>query len=619
MDLKKLPEALCRIHSMIRRLLGLPDRQQPSQKREIQSDNMPPDEKSRMEEYEDNNEPAPDAVPVTDVNPADDDIINVTPSVPKPPIEIPGTRGKKKSNGPRGKNISPESQPELICKEVRSDNQWEILIVLPQDQTAKLLQGESELLPNNNSSEYVLSKLTEEVTVEWTENSKHEIIKLFDEKRPLIFQVRKNWKGTGRQVKHVSNGCYMVFAPYKWTRKGDAPIDLSNCSDDTFSAHYFSYDSNRIPDGFDECSSFFLQKRFSLDGKILEDDSDMGGLFVGEELKLVDIERWQDILWVRVGEEGEGKKWGENFNPDETNLKDVLENRNGWFYIRVYYDGKMTEGLADSFDFRRLTELENILVNDKPYSSMSIIAPASDGHTKATIRFSGKIKVKSGNSHSFVDSNNTAVVAPNPDADKTQWILIGDNGQATVNVHLPRIWWCWKDTDDEKRKWQDTAFEMSRDKFRSNKSTRIIIRLPVIVSEIKVGFDAFSQYEGARRYRARRNNGDGTMLAEFELRDFCDHREISEHSLTGTALRVQCGGTDFSIINIIADVPLDEPIPVYPLLQILRPATKNKRFSHAELDVVGLIPAEIKYHRISIDCRRKSKYSANIEKLNNLR
>ncbi len=246
------------------------------------------------------------------------------------PAETPQIRSGARSQGKRvvrqPKVATPEAKPELICQEVRSHNHWQIFLTLPQDQKASVSQGETGLSPNNDGK-YPLLNFSKTLTVNVTENAQNETIKLTDGKSLLIFKLRKNWKGCGRKVRHVSNGYYVVFAPRTWYRKGEAPVEPSGSADSEFSAHYFFSDGNGEPDGFDECSSFFQQRRFSLEGETVVDDSDMGDLFVGTPPELIDAtgNNWHGISWIRVGEEGSGK-WSENFKPTEKNLATVLGN-----------------------------------------------------------------------------------------------------------------------------------------------------------------------------------------------------------------------------------------------------------------------------------------------------
>ncbi len=544
------------------------------------------------------------------------------------PPNRPGERGKPtptpppdQPNPPPKKKPSPREKPELICRDAH--NQWQILLVLPHDKTANVSQGQSQL-SQNVEGEYLLENFTE--GVRWQDNDKDGAIELFNGTAPLIFKLRKHWRGDGRQVKQVSNGYYLVVAPHDWQRKGNPPIEPTGCTDAKFLVHYFFSDGNNQLDGFFECDSFSSQKRFSLNGKTVVDDSDQGDLFVGESLELTDINNWQDVSWVRVGQEG-GGSWNENFKPTELIKKPltaILADREGWFYIRVYdKDVKMIDGFA----FRRLVTLKEILVNGTPYSPENIIVPDTTGHTKTIIQFVGDIEVKIDNPD-ISKHDDAMLIAADIDADKTHWTLSGaNNGQTDIVIRLPRVWWRMDNINNESGQWRDTPFVMSRAEFYENRNELIVVRLPSAARKISMGFDSFNQYDGAREYLAKRNNNGETKQAEIPLRDFSNHIRIAEHSSEESVLRMQCGEAVFSVVCILPDAPPKpepdlpppgEPLPTVPVLfraELIRPITKNKRFSYAELEAAGLTIAEAKRLRVIMDCRRRTKYHGNVEVL----
>ncbi len=537
---------------------------------------------------------------------------------PKQPQARSGRRGKSRSvKSSSQERAAPETRPKIICRELRGLNQWCIFLDIQNLQSVDVSQGETKL-SSGSHGEYQLPNFTEDVN--WVSDDKDGIIKLFDDADPLIFKLRKNWQGVGHQVRHLSRGCYVVFAPREWSRKQSPPVEASTCADDKFMAHYFFCDGASEADGFDECPPFFEQTRFSLAGEEIADDSDQDDLFIGTAPELNDSDNWSGISWIRVGEEG-GGKWSENFKPTEKNLATVLENREGWFYVRVYdEDVKMIDG----FDFRRLVKLTGILIDGKAHSANDVIAPAAGGHKESRIQFTGEIQAKG---DVAVDDNNVAMIAANADADQTQWSIIGDNGQAQVSIHLQRIWWRMNNTDDKgddkADEWKDRAFRLSRDDFYVARNAEMTVRLPVSARPIWVGFGAFDPANGARQYQTKIDRAGNVAQTTFKLRDFSDHPEISKPSITGSALRLQCDEAECTLIRVLADPeprqvaviqsPLDTSHP--PQQGVFRPNTKNKRFSYAEIDAVGLTPAEAKKRKIAVDHRRKTTRRANIETL----
>ena len=196
---------------------------------------------------------------------------------PKPPPDSGGRRGRPISvKSSSQERAAPESRPKIICRELR--NQWCIFLDIQNLQSVDVSQGETKLSPDSHG-EYQLPNFTDAVNC--VSDDKDGIIKLSDDADPLIFKLRKNWQGVGHQVRHLSRGYYVVFAPREWSRKQSPPVEASACADHSFVAHYFFCDGASESDGFDECPPFFKQTRFSLAGEKIADDSDQGDLFIG--------------------------------------------------------------------------------------------------------------------------------------------------------------------------------------------------------------------------------------------------------------------------------------------------------------------------------------------------
>ncbi|MGR3914292.1 MAG: hypothetical protein OD918_07180 [Gammaproteobacteria bacterium] len=512
---------------------------------------------------------------------------------------------------PDGQILPPETKPELICRETRAPQRWQIFLVLPAVHNAVVFQGEKKLT-SNADGEYPLSDFTTPVKVTAAESGQVETIELFDGAHSLIFKLRKDWKGDGRRSKMFPIGCYMAFAPRDWRRDGHVPVAPSECTDNNFSAHYVFADGEEDAGGFN--GHPFVYAHFSLDGTVVVDDadnSDYGNLFVGKHLELagIDDDQWQGVSWVRVGEEG-GGRWGENFKPTKNCLSKVLNGREGWFYLRVYDDAV---DLLDSFAFRRLAGLEKISVDGDAYSPENIIAPTDNGHAETAIQFVG-VRAESASSH-ITMAHGTARIAAHPNADDTQWKLIGRNGQAPARICLPRIWWCLCN-NGEMGEWCATALQMTRDEFRKERGSTMLVRLPATAGKIYAGF---SRYDGARSYSAE--NNDGAKQAKFQLRNFCNHREIAEKSVTESALRIWCGDATCDLIQIRADALATKPVKVpkpgpKPLrMGVFRPAAKNKRFSRLEIKEAGVSPDAEKNLRIAIDTRRKTMHNEHMAAL----
>ncbi len=434
---------------------------------------------------------------------------------------------------------------------------------------------------------------------------------------PLVFKLGKNWNGNGRHVPRISSGHYLVFTPRDWRRINEASVSESACTDRDFLAHYFYSDGTGTTDGFKECDSFIKRERFSLDGTTVADDANMGELYVGDVPKLGDSENWAGVSWIRVGKEGDDK-WAENFKPNESTLANVLQGREGWFFIRIYDDDVK---LIHSMDFRYLAGLEKILVNGEPHHSDNIITPKDNGYTGTVIQFVGEIKAESENKDIAINKDNIATIDPLPNLDKTQWTLIGRNEQVTIIIHLPRIWWQLVNSDTISAEWKDTPFEMSQGVFIANQYDVMIVRLPPAQRGMRVSFGGFHQHEGVRKYDKDRKTNE----SKFVLHDFCAHREIMETSSEESNLSIQCGSVNFPIVRILANKPAQPPEHKPPANNIryskkgfAYPATGNKRFSRAECDKAGLTDDDVKRLKISIDSRRGTKHDYNVSLLRNL-
>ena len=466
------------------------------------------------------------------------------------------------------------------------------------------------------------------MTIQWA-SGEQESIKLSNSDSPLIFKTRKNWTGVGRQVKHISNGLYVVIAPKEWVRQGNPPVAPSQSTDANFSTHYFI--SDRI-DGFDECGSFFAKQRFSLYGKKVEDDSDMGQLFTGDTLELKDTEDWRNISYIRVGEEG-GQGWGKNVEVKESMPKEVeniLEKAEGWFYIRIYDESVK---LIDSFDFRRIIGLEAILRDGEEHSAQTIMIPNETGYESVVVQFTGEnISVereeKGDKSYSKID-NNTTELESYADGDRTHWRI---NEKTRITIQMPRIWWRMDEEGEEPTEWQDIPLEMCRKEFSKRRNASLIIRLPLAVQKVCAGFGAFDSEESV--WINEISNEGETKLAKVSLRTFSFHDQITQSLSAHAYLRIQYKleeeSVELPIIRVLADKtppvqdnpptpPVqDNPLTPLPPQSIYRP-DKNKRFSEGELHQAGFSNTDDIQLRIACDRRRRTIHPHNIKKLRKLK
>ena len=338
------------------------------------------------------------------------------------PRNIRGRRAAPASppNEPSGGRRTFKPKPELICRRSPSSWQWDmILSVPPECNVPRVRHGDNELTAEN--SEYRLPSLSGSLAIEYDNSASDEISLVGD--APLIFKLRNEWQGDGRRIGGITRGHFVVVAPCKWTRTGNAPVSPESCTDTDYTAHFFFIDQDDQTGGFEEYPLSLTRSEFVLEGERIHDDSEDGDLFVGDAPALKQAE---GIVWARVGGEATNAWPGENFNPADRTLGDVLDKRQGRFYVRVYDE---SVSLVDSGEFRYCADLREIRVNGSSYSQDVLLAPTSDGHSEATLQFIDtqevaiQPKLKMDNSHVDVESDGTASLAPHPECDETTWLM----------------------------------------------------------------------------------------------------------------------------------------------------------------------------------------------------
>ena len=548
-----------------------------------------------------------------------------------------GTDSPKQHGGRRGKHpkkpVSPRKngsasftpRPELVCRNRPEEWRREIVLSVPEECNVGEVRHNGTVLSADNG-EYLLPSFYGKVTVDRTDGEPYEF-PLFsgDARAPLIFKFSNNWKGRGRSIGGVTRGHFILVAPREWTRTGDVPVEPEECVDSRFLAHrflahFFSTDQNTDEfGGFAECNVGLTRAGFELCGERLFDDSEQGELFVGAPPVL---KPRPGIVWARVGEEGQSGGWsGENFKPANKSLENVLNGRQGRFYVRVY-DGKRS--LADSGEFRYCKDLREIRVNGEPYSRDMLLAPSAGGHSSVRLQFVGANGVgirpdpqQPDNPHAVVGSDGVVTIAPHPEGnEKTTWSLNSSTGGADVVIGLPRIWWRLEHSETQPRAWRDTPLVMTREEFCDHAGAGVVgrLRLPSHIRSFRIGF---GEYLG-RNLRV----ADG-----LPFKDFVDDEEIDSPLSEDALLRVQFDEkTTLPLIRITADPapPPDPPPPGSQLYaQVKRKRTGDLRtgkgFSRGELQGADMTAAEAKRLHIRIDRRRKSVRQINIGKLNTIK
>ena len=467
----------------------------------------------------------------------------------KGPSQIGGRRTGPPTSSKSRPRRQPTSRPELICR--KYDSQWEVVI------SANVECQIKEVRHNGGSSdmkdgEYRLRSFAGSLSVAY-KDGKHIEFPLFDEK-PLIFKLRADWKGDGRQVNSLTNGHFIVIAPSDWMRTGHVSVAPDGCTDIGFSAHYFYRTRNESTGdvgGFDEYDLPLTAPQANLEGETVFDDSEKGQLFGGNAPpSLISA---PGVAWVRVGEEGHNGWTGENFKPAEQTLAEVLGRRQGRFFVRVY-DEELK--LLDRCEFRYLRNLKEIQVNDKPYTEHTILAPSPTGHLPAEVRF---ISTDGASIHPILPpkvahaklERGNLIVEPHPIGDDISFELESDAGRVDIVLHLPRIWWQMKQDASEPDVWCDTPLTMTRQEFReyADMDATMRLRFPRRIKSVRAGFDG----ELDRVYGLEKDEMTDVSLLVIPLADFADYSQIDQRLNEDALFNVECHEITLMLIRVYRD------------------------------------------------------------------
>ncbi len=450
-----------------------------------------------------------------------------TPSPPSPPKGAGEDRvdARRTASGPR---------PELTCRKQLGSPHWEVALVADDQSQVETVTWNGRDLPCIGG-EWQLPSLAGKLSVRLEDGCSIEIPLAGEE--ALIFKLKKDWSGVGRNTTSVTSGHLLLITPRVWERTGYEPVKPEPCSDPGFLAHFFfagGDESAGEPGGFKDHHLVRSGSGFKLTGKRVFDDSDEGDLFVqGPPV----LEASPGIVWARVGEEREGGWRGENFKLAERELAQVLGGRQGRFFVRVYDD---REGrLLDSGQFRYLRDLESIRVNGAPYCYETLLLPLPSGHRPTEVEFVGAhgtvIHPVLPAEAEFLDVSGGSLVAqPIPDADDISCGLEAEDGRVDIRLALPRVWWrIVRSGDREDGTWRDTPLASCRSEFQkfAAENAELRLRVPRRVEFVEIAFD---HEEGVRRPNRR---GEVSL----PLVDFIDHQQIDERIFNDALLNVRFG------------------------------------------------------------------------------
>ena len=464
------------------------------------------------------------------------------------PRQFGGRRGRQAGNPGPARQQSPSFRPELVCRKIPASACREV--ILTADEECQLAAAHLEGAPLDcTNGQCRIPSLKGRLTVSSQDGQEH-VLPLF-EGEPLIFKLRKNWAGEGRRTSGITNGHFIVIAPNTWQRTGHAPVEADGCADPAFRAHYFHRDataSDAGVDGFREWNDSSVAAGIELTGRRIHDDSDEGELFVGDPPGLKSS---LDIEWARVGEEATNG-WGKNFLPHRQSLPEVLDGREGRFFLRVY-DSEVS--MLDSVAFRHLPSLRQIHVNGAEYAQDTVLVPRSTGYPLMAVRFVGAdgstlSPVLPVGARQKALPSGAIEVPPHPDADHMTCSLGSDVRSVNIILDLPRIWWRLEDGRTDPGAWRDTPLAMTREEFRRHAySNATISLLSKRQTSVRAGFDD----ELDQTYR--RTIEDDRIA--IPLVHFVDHAQIDRRLNDDACFNVEWAREIVPLIVISAD-PMPE-------------------------------------------------------------
>lgn len=362
-----------------------------------------------------------------------------------------------------------------------------------------------------------------------------------------------------------------------------------------------------------------------LEGFAIFDDSNHGQLFGnGEPPRLTNLP--PSVVWARAG--SEDSDWhGRTFRPAKMSLGDILDNRQGRFFLRVY-DDKQTRQL-DGCDFRYLAKLKDIRINDEPYTSTTILTPSASGHTPAHVRFvgtDGTMLVPSEATHARQERDHL-VVTPHPDQDEVWCRFSLESGTVDVIIHLPWIWWRMEPKGRKVGPWCDKHLTMTRQAFRERATMSIRLSLPRWLDFVHVGFDD----DVDRRYPSRRKSSAFNSVV-IPLADFIDYPQIDQDLGKDVFLNASCYQTSVPLVRVDRDpvptgtsattIAVNDPTTVghewkWPVVAKVRCADggwRNGRgFSLGELRDAGLTLVDATGRSLRVDRRRRTTHPVNVD------
>ena len=452
-------------------------------------------------------------------------------------LASPAVDGEERPGGPRA------ARARIACR--KTAGKWELMVVAGPE---VVVRGGGDDRAGRVDSEFRVTEFGSVALIDDMVGGQEERIPFYAGE-PMVFRLGNDWQGDGRKVSGVGVGHFLAIVPSDWTRLGNVPVEPEPCVDDGFRAHYFyRRRDDRAVEGFAErgVSSSVIE----LVGERIFDTSEQGELFVGEPPAL----KAAGMAWARVGAEGTSA-WGETFRLDgRRSLADVLDGRQGWFFVRVYREGTGAE--ADSVQFRYLADMREIRVAGETYAEDTLLVPAG-GHRTVDVQIvcaeqSQVVVVEARCGRRELEVRGGAVVCPpDPELKEVRCRVEAPRGCANVVVGLPRVWWGLSIAGRVPLSWRDERETVSREGFRklALEGSELWIDVPRGIRRVGVGFGDESRIDHPARKQGSR------FRCTVPLAHYLDHSQIDGRLFQDAVLAASFAEPAVGLMRVTADPP----------------------------------------------------------------
>ena len=308
----------------------------------------------------------------------------------------------------------------------------------------------------------------------------------------ILFKLVGESQRFGRRVKYSSSGTYLLIAPENWVPEDPSRFSEESLSVPSYRAWFFISEgtAGRIL-AFNEPKGTMViipvkTQQFILKGNQLIDAGEFGGPLFGTEPPCIQKpgeQTWEDVDTIILGEEGPGRnRWREEFKPRQNDTvqkmpADLLKRNIGWYFLRFY---NSEQDLIESLDFRFVRDISNI---NLPQFKVPF---EKDGYMPAVVEISHGSNCSLGcneeNLKGFqveaYPEGSRIKVSPNPENDRSRWLVECPQGDIELTILIEHIWWGITENDTPPSEWMDKPVSLSRNDISAISSKMLWIRFP---------------------------------------------------------------------------------------------------------------------------------------------